>query len=714
MPVPCLLLLAAQPAADPLAELPQLKQPALMDLGAGISEALLVQADGLEHVALWRIPHASKPACRAHLGAPDAKWVLVGLGGRVLLSGDTAPVPAELQKALGTAGQESPLTRLASFLDAHPDHLEAQERLLHHQLQLARRRAWIQGNRPLDDREDLRIWGPLSASLDRLWKDSAWQAVQLPEAFAGGPPDQALPEAASHHLKTTLRRHWDRLLAALDETPEDEGLLRSWLWTSRVLDEPLLPRFQALTRPPLGHPLYLYQTWPGDAVWAALWHEARRTEGWPSLGRLLVEHWQTCSLEIPLPGWRLKPRTDDREHGAPMGSRLWTQVGMRALEACLRAGKPEDGAPILDDLSVLPDGAARLAQAARLAVSLDRADVAKRWGRWEQARRMAFRFQGVGLALYLQGVPSVAGDLMKQGLEGPWPSEIRMDPEQDWPSPEDAEHWRHALGWHPGEPRWALAAKDGRILAHGQGPVPLPVLVEHLQALSVAPRQDPPRLPTLNGRAGMVSLLGDLSGLLAGGARKADLEPFLLASQRLRSGNAWLRPGFEPSHHPLPVFLAMPPLKAEAEAWLNVLEEALERQPGRIALWDQWLLWSTVCPRNFTALLRRLEVDPLIQQSGLAGLPERTFKVLQQRWKAAEDWASLAQAAQALWERALEALPTTGEPEAALLGRTARARRAMEAFGQPLSETLGKLGKDTERDALEQRFRKLIPEPTDR
>jgi hypothetical protein len=684
-----------------------------------VTERELLETDGLEDVwILPVIPDTKQPMSlevsrniRTQLGLPEALWVLITSKG-LQASGTTHLDATGLREALAKAGVQTTRQLLQAFLRTHPDHLEAREKLLRQLRDLAERRTLVAlprdsyrkplpdpNARPLLDKreglpkpgvsltseQDLRIWGTYYQELSRAYANGDWLLLNLPPgletntfAVGGVQRTQIFPlEAASPLMRGLFRRHRPTLLAALRETPADPNLLNHWLWTSLVLEEPLIPVFDGLKAPAQLGSLGMGGRWPGVDVDRALAAEATSKGDWVRLRNILVARWVDGTY-----GRRM-----NRENRfANQDKQQWQELGLPALEACLRSGAPQDADPVLEEISEFKEAATFLAEAVALAQRLGHPDVARAWGgivpRPSLPRPIYGPAQGFTTSLK-PGWVWVRNSASQAILLNP------EDPQKD----HQAEQWRKYLGWGPKELRWAVLDPKGKVLIQGMEPMDEQATKAALAAFNLPdPREEQwRREETL--RAQGVEDPWLRPELLLRELQRQGSELRFAAEQRKRNAEAkrpvdprlekvladgislqslgrfegsleegiWARAGWLSTHGWGMTELTQPsPAGTEflGRRWVAALEALLERRPTNDSLWQLWAGWLSVVPEHTVAsLLDRLERDPLASQGteisyGLRWPPEVFLEALMTRAQ-----ASVAEKVlRPVWAEGLQAL----------------------------------------------------------
>lgn len=734
----------------------------------------LVEEDGLEEVRVQsavvspKTPRSAEHnrALRSHLGLPAAHWALIAAGGNCVASGTKHLDAAGLKAALESAGLRTAIQNLQAFLRRNPDHLEAREKLLARLRDLADRRTRLvlaEGShrKPLPPAEarqvvalrdtlpkpdsiltpeqDLRIWGATYLELNRAYQGDDWLAIKLPpeppRGFLAVQPSAFPMEAASPLMKGLFRRHRAALLAKLREVPEDLNILHHWLWTSLVLEEPLIPTFEGLRTPWTDYQsLRSGKSWPGQVVQRALAAEAAANGDWTRLRRILLLRWQEGA--------------EDRNYSRSVKAAAngedeqWKEIGLPGLEACLRSGAPQEAGSILDGAMEARAAATFLEEAVSLARRLGRADVARAWQAWSPRSAPPERLWSQATALRSARAP---GDLQiehrPESAEG-WTTlstlvqTIRMHPEDRQRSPM-AEEWRRFLGWGPHEPRWAVLDQNARILFQGFEPMDEPAMNAQLKGLNLSDpslgylrhmaeaRTQAPENPWIRLELAATDLQNYLSAVaiaerFLGTAvdRSQQLDPKLerqlpsRLDQGILAGMApvldeglWKRAGWRVNHSS-PSFRNLRPSAGDetiARRWVEALETALARTPTRRCLWSLWSQWRKLLPGYpVEPFLDRLELDPLAR----AGMhlawpegpwpPEPALDALIDQAQGSGRWEAVEKRLRGLWEEQLQSAEN-------LLGPRGQSQQASRLFGHSglrLAHVLLSMGRPEEADRI--------------
>lgn len=726
-PAPPAPAVPVAPAFDAAVVLGRLQVPVLMTFEKAPEDRPwptqldILGEEALQGVGRWDVSgkRAEVEALRRHLALPQAHWVVVGQGGRMLGSGAGPLSLSAFNELLQASGFVSPIQALRTFLKRVPDHLEARERLF----QLLREQARaltaarfgdgampglkqgrttslpaVQQGLPkagleLKGAEDLRIWGGLYRELERAYASGDWLHRQH-GMLAGGP----LWEATSPLMRGLLRRHRPTLLAHLRETPWDVNLLRHWSWASVVLGEPLIPTFESL--PP--HPempkgaMEGSADWPGVSIQAALAFEARAMGDLARHGRVMISLWQQGGQ------WRAF------DLGGTWLKRAWTDLALPGLESLLRAGIPEAGDIFFQDLGGHSGASERVAEAVALAERLGRVDVAREW----QSRRLRpglpvslIHFPGLLVTtasrdpnLTYTPVRKEGQPLMTYGF-----SRVLLASRGGWEGAR-ADRWRAFLGWGAGDTRWALLDHRGRLLLEGSEPMNPVEVQARVNALDLT--LDPPlaydkiRDPWLRH-----ILMGEELGMILHGldwragrggkaSAEANLDPWterIRALDPLREAGLWRRPQ---SRFSWGSVAATPVEDARvvhpARAWVEVLEGELALRPRSQGLWSLWGQWVSLVPDPaFAALQARLERHPLDAE------PWPPAPLIEQ-WlchaRARGQWAVVLEVAGPRWEEAIKA---AAEPQ-----WRGSAWGVWQTLGLPLAEALLQQGRGEEADRV--------------
>lgn len=732
----------------------------------------LLETDGLEEVRIQTVlanpksprSHELNRAYRDHLGLPEAHWALVAPGGACAASGAAHLDAAGLKAALEAARILTPIQKLQAFLRRHPDHLEAREKLLARLRGIADQRTRLvlgeaAHRRPppearqvpvlrdtlpkpgatLTPEQDLRIWSASYLELGRAYKSGDWMEMNLPPDFLRGMQPAAYPmEAASPLMKGLFRANRNKLLATLREVPEDLNVLNHWMWTSLVLDEPLIPVFESL-RPPLNGlrgPAWR-GSWPGEPVQRALAAEATAMGDWTRLRRLLIARWADGAEQR-------KWLRASKVQGSGEADQ-WQEIGLRALEACLRSGVPEDGAAVLDDALAAKEAAKFLDDAVQLAQRLGHADTAQIWRAWTPRPSLPQVLWGQTTALrssktpgrlelvYRLPAPETEAASSFQALT------IRLHPED--PQRSDlADAWRHFLGWGPLDLRWAVLDLEGRILRQGFEPMDEKAVGKELEELLPNP-SDGYRKSLENARA-----LANDSPWLRLELAMQDQTTFLYTAEQLERMRRYFAerkqpvdPGFEKAMQsrlgpdllnrmePIleegiwkragwrvtslgpgnPGLFNVPGAETAARHWVEALQDALRRKPTRGDFWILWAQWLKLLPDHpIPPFLDQLHLDPLASGAdpdplwGLGAVwpPGAALGAMTDQALASGRWEILEKLLRGLWAEGLRSGEAAGQ--AIPSGRSNLANRVFRHSGIRLAYAFFQQGRPEEADKV--------------
>lgn len=700
-------------------------EPSGPERGQRCSDQDLARTEGCEDIRIWEVTPDAKnarrqaihEAYRVHLGLPRAAWALLDGGGILVANGDRHLDAAGVQKLLATHPLKTPIRELETFLRRRPDHLEARDDLLERLRDRAARRTQLElgkeatrkplsgtsGQKKLGPTDllpakelpaelDARIWGRTYQELSLAYRTGDWLRMNL--SLSGSPfqlfirPDRPLLEAASPLLKGLFRKHRPELLAELRRTPADDHLVRHWVWTSLILEEPLLPVFEDLRRPESHPGVRGDLSWPQPDVMEALIAEAERTEGWQRLAPTLVRNWHARA------GYRQANRLNQSmlRAGSDIDIQEWKAIGRAAVQACLRCGREEDATGIVDGLREALDPKPLLAEAAALAKASGREDLAEAWANLEPRMALPEVFWGdYAVVRTRSGHAGVFMPLDRsdsdRGLGSGWSTgSVQSISLQGESIHGNEKAWRAFLRWPAGEARWALVHKTGKVEIEGVEPLDAAALTQeiarrglkqpHLEQPAYARAEDPIRE--------MESLIGVLSqwrmrwvqwsgGHLAQASR-APQEPSPEDTRRFREaleGECWMRPGIRGMDSVIELgpqqSLQVPQAWVESVArpWLDAVEEALVRTPQRDSLWNLWSQWRFLMPdRPLEPFLGRLERAPFADRplSGVmasAWPPPKAVRALAR----SEGWDRLERWMRPAWDSVLAAQrPAPGRP----------------------------------------------------
>lgn len=311
------------------------------------------------------------------------RWALVDAKGTLLTQGAKPPSADELMAAAQGVGLRPRTQVMEAFLQAHPDHVEAMEELLGTYLRVATRRMERHLNprtgeapkndsedrgrtlkQPLTEAEDARIWGRSAKLLERMFLENL---IHL-----NGQPIASLPEVAalSPLMREAARKALPVLETWIERDPRRWTFWMMWRsldrWTGHTRSaRRLLERAQPIP----GRPRFIQ----GDAV-RAFNREAVASQDWQGLVGFLQPLWEK-EVDQGMGG-----KVDEAsENGAWYVAHYWDQFGP-LIEAHLRLGDERRAGLVVEEMIDLTGYRSLARNAAGIATTLKRPDLATRWG----------------------------------------------------------------------------------------------------------------------------------------------------------------------------------------------------------------------------------------------------------------------------------------------------------------------------------------------
>lgn len=325
------------------------------------------------------------------------RWCLLNHQGRLLFQSGNLPTARTLERAFREHGGPTRVEALRAFLAQNPDHAEARLALLEALKGIAEARTRAQlglqaakgadegfqmsiagfqfrknplpranpTGFPWPDALDGVIWGEYATALDQLFLAGAWHEPHGDGFFAPGlnPTLDSPLGVRSPRVKTVIGRRIHEVEEALVQRPHDPWLWDLWLkWSEALGDRSVGALLDRLTPLPNAKP----NTWPPEAVRAALFREARAKGDWTTVRVTLDPAWEELFRIRQIPNRFLMEDA-------------WMVIGGPRLEALLRLGSLAEADAMLrawmdsGGWSGAPDEAARLAQA------LGQSVLAARW-----------------------------------------------------------------------------------------------------------------------------------------------------------------------------------------------------------------------------------------------------------------------------------------------------------------------------------------------
>jgi hypothetical protein len=703
------------------------EEDALLDLGLVLSQ-------------LGADPARSSGHVRQLLNLGPAQWALVAPGRELLLSGNRPPAATDLVQALRAAGIEGPVQRLRAFLKTHPDHLEARAQLLS-QLRSA---AILRSHRlardegapvpDLADPEDQRIWGALAREVDASLRSGDWLAM-APWQAGVLLPDGGREEARSPLMKGVYRRHLQAVEAELRATPASAVAWSHWVWMALVLGDVAIAEVVAGLEPLQEVGNKQVRPWLPFEWLRPVRQAVARTRDWGLLAKVLGGLWRLQSkfwLEM-----NLAPEATEQ-----IRSRTWAELGRPLLEAVLRQGDLGAAQELVGDLARHPEGWGLVAQAAALARSLGKPDLAREW---EQLPAPPPKARNPGMWYFVNPLLVIdSADLAARGafldrigplqehaiglnLLAPVPKPGARDQARPQPGGNLDLSMREFLGWPDTQNRWALVGPDRKLIDQGPGlPEPEAVVATYeaagyrspLTAVQAFLREHPGHLEAQARLAENLRDQGHLRMLRAASGQRlaqgppppgvadpgpVDLDPALdercfgdyaRALEQVLQSRLWKEAEGGQPVNAWPWYLSCrqsPLLRALARKWLPEVERALERAPHGGQLWLGWNALHEVSREgSLKVLLERLEPGPLDDRPCP---PRWILEGFTRECREAATWPALQELMESQWQR----LRQKGRSASAAYGKA-----NWSIYRAPLVEALLQQGRPGEADEVVQ------------
>ena len=329
-------------------------------------EVLPGQACGRELMAL-----AGWDGARPH-------WALVGPDRRVYAEGTEAPGAAALAEAYGRSPLHSQIAALTDFTRANPGQGEALAQLLLAMRDLAERRTEkIEGEAPLPDEDDARIWGEYAARYEAFFQMGLWKdADPGPSSPVPGAAQLSVLSGRSPRLGALAERLMPEVEAALRTKPASAA--RWAIWRSfRAAGAAGQPSaVLAGLDPPPGT-----RRWPPAAAVDAFIEDARARNDWRDAEPVLQASFD--QNEALLRRLQAAAREDAKgrpvELGAAFGFGQWNGDTAALVEAKLRLGKRDEADRIFQRVFARAPRAAFAEDAAQLARDCGEEALAVKW-----------------------------------------------------------------------------------------------------------------------------------------------------------------------------------------------------------------------------------------------------------------------------------------------------------------------------------------------
>lgn len=390
----------------------------------------------------------------------------------------------------------------------------------------------------------------------------------------------------------------------------------------------------------------------------------------------------------------------------PFWREEWQEIGLPALEACLRSGTPQNGDPVLDEVLQTWEAVQLRDEAVALARRLGKPEVASAWAE-RKSRPMTPERLWTSLTVIRSLPVSGSPDLPKHSVAA-WSLHPKARNHSRVP-----QAWRTFLGWGSGDKKWAVLDEMGSVLLQGQEPMDLKAVEAQIEGMDLPADMPEPSAGAPGGDTPWACLEAfqheteDLMRKVRVWACKADrgagtegTEPFpvdeayLRASEEALERAIWQRPSFGDSMG-WGITSPVAGLESLARPWMDALESALIRRPGSQSLWTWWSLWQILLPDySPVPILDRLEQDPLAKEDRLLQLtawpPSPWIMAMVKRARRPEDWSVLERVLRPGWEAEI----------AYLEGNKGRAQFSLGENGLALAEAYLGQARGQEADAL--------------
>jgi len=594
------------------------------------------------------------------------KWAALDVGNKLIVSGVQTPKAIEFDRMLEQRGIRSPLRQVRDFLKENPDHLDAMTDLLK---EVHRRALHIMPpniTEDLDSETDLRTWAVMAAETDRVF-NSSWLGIEL-NFFR---PDKGQPERFSKLMRNVFRKHIQKVESAISLEPTNITLWNIWAWMARGLPDYKWDSFINSFEPTVfltQQPWLLPVTIPSSevSVWAV--DQARTKSDWDFVIKfarvakyLSAYPGETKTEWLPMSPLMLGLSPEPIE-GYPVKSAY-----VPYLEALLKLGDIDGANELYDEMLRFRGAEGNADLAAAVAKSVGMEDLVRLWKKGEQINKVPFATIGAatggypGFAVYnansgdyLMQFVSLAKTLCLNTM-------VILLGEQGLSN----------LGWNKEDgARWALFAKDGRILTQDSDIPDLEAMRKILNRFDIKTnlelyREYIAEHGTVPGIELRLVFEFFLKNVIENITPKDDFNDEDIWGESSRILNRVIRenPDVLINLQDISLFNAhftfsgtsiqSELLKSISGPILTNIESFLERKPSSAALWAQWIFWKKIegNERSLELLVDRVKLSPLSQAGTVP--PPFVINDYCEECKKSGNWNKVIGLLKNTWEREL-------------------------------------------------------------
>ena len=341
-----------------------------------------------------------------HIDISKPGFALFAPSGRLIARGNTAPTREQIKTALDSAGIQTPIKTLRTFLQQHPNHIEARGQLigLLRDKAIAQTKAKLDidsksarermqdsrgegvsvsfnnndlpdtssfQSKQLESEDDITIWAPYAQELDMAFNNGTWSSLigTINDTFNYAPV-----EICSQTMMVLYRRHLPIIEETLVTLPGRHDLWSLWFYFAKMTDKSggavFLDSFPDM-------PPELRIQWPPPNVVDFFVKSAKEAGDWGLIRKLLDTFWISlknmaahAKFAAENPNIRIKTYWDIN----------WSINYSALLESMLRTGSDDEAHEFVQAIK-LSQSPQLIGNCIELAVSCERSDLAEQWRR---------------------------------------------------------------------------------------------------------------------------------------------------------------------------------------------------------------------------------------------------------------------------------------------------------------------------------------------